>query len=85
MTQDVIRYADIWTGHWILQYPVRCLGIILHLVLRILFDIFWLAAGINKINKNWLITNILKQINLDRLTEMPQDSARERHSQTTAP
>lgn len=66
MTQDVIRYADIWTGHWILQHPVRCLGIILHLVLRILFD-------------------ILKQIDLDRLTEMPQDSARERHSQTTAP
>jgi thiosulfate dehydrogenase [quinone] large subunit len=74
MTQDMKRYADIWTGHWIRQHPVRCLGIILHLVLRTLFGIFWLAAGINKINKDWLTTDILKQIYVDRLTEMPPDS-----------
>ncbi len=33
-----------------------------------------LAAGINKVNKGWLNTDILKQIFLDRLTEMPPDA-----------
>jgi hypothetical protein len=36
--------------------------------------VFWLAAGINKINKGWLTTDILQDIFLDRLTEMPPDS-----------
>ena len=74
MMQAVNKYASIWTWGWIRKYPVRSLGIVLHLVLRTLFGIFWLSAGINKINKNWLTTDILKQIFLDRLTEMPPDS-----------
>lgn len=67
-------YADIWTWRWIRHHPARFTGIVLHLILRSLFGIFWLAAGINKINKDWLTTDILKQIFLDRLTEMPPDS-----------
>ena len=74
MMQAVNKYASIWTWGWIRKYPVRSLGIVLHLVLRTLFGIFWLSAGINKINKDWLTTDILKQIFLDRLTEMPPDS-----------
>ena len=74
MTNDVSRYTDIWTGAWIRLHPIRSFGIILHLLLRTLFAIFWLAAGINKINKDWLSSDILKQIFLDRLTEMPPDS-----------
>ena len=74
MMQTVGKYADIWTWHWIRRHPVRMLGIIVHLVLRTLFSIFWLAAGINKINRGWLSTDILKEIYLDRLTEMPPDS-----------
>ena len=49
-------------------------GIVLHLLLRTLFALFWLAAGINKISKDWLTTDILKQIYLERLTELPPDA-----------
>jgi uncharacterized membrane protein YphA (DoxX/SURF4 family) len=66
--------VNIWAWQWIRQHPVRFTGIILHLLLRTLFGIFWLAAAINKISKGWLTTDILKEIFLDRLTEMPPDS-----------
>ena len=59
---------------WIKAHPVRFSGILLHLLLRILFAVFWLAAGINKINKGWLTSDILKQMFLDRLTEMPPEA-----------
>lgn len=74
MMQAMGKYADIWTWRWIRQHPLRTLGIIMHLLLRTLFGVFWLAAAINKINKGWLTTDILKNIFLDRLTEMPPDS-----------
>jgi thiosulfate dehydrogenase [quinone] large subunit len=74
MMQAASKYADIWTWTGIRQHPIRTLGIVVHLVLRTLFGIFWLAAGINKINKGWLTTDILREIFLDRLTEMPPDS-----------
>ena len=70
MTRDV----SVWSVARMRQHPIRTLGIILHLLLRTLFGVFWLAAGINKINKGWLNTDILKEIFLDRLTEMPPDS-----------
>jgi thiosulfate dehydrogenase [quinone] large subunit len=70
MTRDV----SVWSVARMKQHPIRTLGIILHLLLRTLFGVFWLAAGINKINKGWLNTDILKEIFLDRLTEMPPDS-----------
>jgi len=56
------------------QHPVRMLGIILHIVLRTLFGIFWLAAGANKIRKDWVTSDMLKRIFEDRLTEMHPDS-----------
>ena len=74
MTVSGGKYADIWTWAWIRKHPMRTLGINLHLVLRTLFAIFWLAAGINKIRKDWLSSDILREIFLDRLTEMPPDS-----------
>ncbi len=74
MIQAAKDYADIWTWPAIRRHPLRTAGIILHLILRTLFGIFWLAAGINKINKGWLTSDILREIFLDRLTEMPPDS-----------
>ena len=68
------EFLDVWTWRWMRAHPVRSVGIWLHLVLRTLFGIFWLAAGINKVNKGWLNTDILKEIFLDRLTEMSPDS-----------
>jgi uncharacterized membrane protein YphA (DoxX/SURF4 family) len=74
MTETTDKYLDIWTWSWTRQNLLRALGIYLHLFLRTLFGIFWLAAGINKLNKGWVTTDILKEIFLDRLTEMPPDS-----------
>ena len=37
MMQATGRYADIWTWPRIRAYPVRTLGIIVHLLLRTLF------------------------------------------------
>lgn len=74
MTMAVTEFSDVWTWQWIRQHPFRSLGIILHLLLRTLFALFWLAAGINKIDKGWLTTDILRDIFLDRLTEMPPDA-----------
>jgi len=65
---------SIWSYAWIKKHPLRFSGIVIHLVLRTLFGVFWLAAGANKINKGWLNTDILERIFLDRLTEMPPDS-----------
>jgi uncharacterized membrane protein YphA (DoxX/SURF4 family) len=75
MSSLAIReFGDVWKGFWIKAHPLRFTGIVTHLLLRTLFGIFWLAAGINKINKDWLSSDILKQIFLDRLTEMPPDA-----------
>lgn len=68
------KYADIWTWAWIRQNPLRSFGIVCHLILRTLFGIFWLAAGINKVRNGWLTSDYLERIFLDRLTEMPPDS-----------
>jgi len=70
----ILEYAQVWKASWIKAHPFRFAGIAIHLLLRTLFAIFWLAAGINKINKGWLSSDILKQIFLDRLTEMPPDA-----------
>lgn len=67
-------FAEVWRWAWIKAHPVRFVGIILHLLFRTLFAVFWLAAGINKVVKDWLTSDILKQIFLDRLTEMPPDA-----------
>ena len=68
------EFEQVWTWPWIKTHPIRSGGIILHVLLRTLFAIFWLAAGINKIVDEWLTSDILKLIFLDRLTEMPPDA-----------
>lgn len=70
----VQEFASVWQWAWIRAHPVRFGGIVLHLLLRTLFAVFWLAAGINKVRNDWLSSDILKEIFLDRLTEMPPDA-----------
>ena len=64
----------LWTLTAFKRHPVRMATIIIHLLLRILFGIFWLAAGINKISKQWLTTDTLEQVFIQRLTELPPDT-----------
>lgn len=71
---SIEEYQQIWSWSWIKYHPILFSGIITHLLFRTLFAIFWLAAGINKVNKEWLTSDILKEIFLDRLTEMPPDA-----------
>ncbi|MEM1111648.1 MAG: DoxX family membrane protein [Pseudomonadota bacterium] len=63
-----------WSAAWIRQHPLRFLGIVLHLVLRTLFAIFWLAAGVNKIVTGWLHTDLVERYFNYRLTELHPDS-----------
>jgi thiosulfate dehydrogenase [quinone] large subunit len=70
----VQEFEQVWKWAWVKAHPVRFGGIVLHIVLRTLFAIFWLVAGVNKVVKGWLTTDLLKQIFLDRLTEMPPDA-----------
>ena len=74
MSLAIQEFTQVWKWAWIKSHPVRFFGIIIHLLLRTLFAIFWLAAGINKVVKEWLTSDILKRIFLDRLTEMPPDA-----------
>lgn len=74
MTQAIGYMTGIWTGAWMREHPLKMLGIVVHILLRTLFGIFWLAAGTNKIRKDWLTTDILKEIYLERLTELPPDA-----------
>ena len=41
---------------------------------RLLFGLFWLLAGINKVNDEWITSPILENIFLQRLAELPPDS-----------
>ena len=66
--------TPIWTIAWISQYPIRFAGILAHLLLRTLFGIFWLAAGIHKIQTDWLSSDVLERMFFVRLTEMPPDA-----------
>lgn len=74
MRLAVQEFALVWRRAWIRAHPVRFGGVVLHLLLRTLFAVFWLAAGVNKVRNEWLSSDILKEIFLDRLTEMPPDA-----------
>ena len=74
MKLAVREFASVWRWAWIRAHPLRFTGVVLHLLLRTLFAVFWLAAGINKVRNDWLTSDILKEIFLDRLTEMPPDA-----------
>ena len=50
------------------------LGITILISFRTLFAFFWLAAGINKLNSEWMTSNALEEVFLQRLTELPPDS-----------
>jgi len=71
---DSAAHTPVWSLTWIRQHPLKFLGIVVHLLLRSLFGLFWLAAGINKISKDWLGSDVLQRIFLDRLGELPPDS-----------
>ena len=64
----------VWNLGFLRQHPLKLAGIVLHLLFRTLFGLFWLAAASNKIRKDWVTTDILRRIFADRLTEMPPDS-----------
>ena len=70
----VREFDSVWRWAWIRAHPARFAGVVLHLLLRTLFAVFWLAAGINKVRNEWLTSDILREIFLDRLTEMPPDA-----------
>ena len=54
--------------------PAAITGIVFFLIMRTLFAIFWLVAGVNKINSGWVTSDVLKEVFLQRLTELPPDS-----------
>ncbi len=74
MKLAIREFERVWKWAWIKAHPVRFGGILLHLLLRTLFAVFWLRAGINKVVNDWLTSDLLKEIFLDRLTEMPPDA-----------
>ena len=69
-----VTAPGLWQWQWIRSHPLRTAGVVLHLVLRTLFGIFWLAAGVNKVRKDWLTTDILEEIFYDRLAWLPPDN-----------
>jgi len=70
MTPAIKAVQSVWTSQRWRQHPLRMAGIVLHVFLRELYGLFCIAAGVNKLRKDWLTTDILKQIFEDRLTEL---------------
>lgn len=66
VTQDTFS----WTTAWIKAHPVKFFGITLNLIFRFLFGLFFLLAGINKVIKGWLNSDLLEAVFLQRLTEL---------------
>ena len=74
MRLAVREFERVWRWAWIKAHPVRFSGILLHLLFRTLFAVFWLFGGINKIVNDWLTSDYLKEVFQERLTEMPPDA-----------
>ena len=74
MSNATTALTPIWSWSWISSHPLRLLGIVLTVLFRTLFGIFWLAAGINKFRRGWLTSDILERIFNVRLTQMAPDS-----------
>mgnify|MGYP003383568579 CR=1 FL=1 len=70
MTPAIKAVQSVWTSQRWRQHPLRMAGIVLHVFLRELYGLFWIAAGVNKLRKDWMTTDVLKQIFEDRLTEL---------------
>ena len=54
--------------------PGRMIGVVLVLVLRYLFGLFFLGAGINKLRLGWLWSDKLAQVFTERLAEIDPES-----------
>ncbi|MDE0245340.1 MAG: DoxX family membrane protein [Gammaproteobacteria bacterium] len=74
MKLAVREFRRVWKWTWIKAHPVRFGGILVHLLFRTLFALFWLFAGINKVENDWMTSDYLREVFLERLTEMPPDA-----------
>jgi len=63
-----------WSWGYVKSHPIRFIGIVLNIVFRLLFGLFFLLAGFNKVLKGWMTTDILEDIFLQRLTELDPTS-----------
>lgn len=63
-----------WGLGWAKQYPVKYFGVVLNILFRFLFGLFFLLAGVNKVRKDWMFSDILEDIFLQRLTELNPSS-----------
>ena len=63
-----------WKWAWIKQHPGKFTGIFLNVVFRLLFGLFFLLAGVNKMLKGWMFSDLLETIFLQRLTELDPSS-----------
>ena len=63
-----------WSWGWIKNNPVKFFGIILNIIFRLLFGLFFLLAGVNKLRKDWMTSDLLEVIFLQRLTELDPSS-----------
>lgn len=74
MKRAVGEFERVWKRAWIKDHPVRFWGILVHLLFRTLFAVFWLFGGINKVVNDWMTSDYLREVFLERLTEMPPDA-----------
>jgi thiosulfate dehydrogenase [quinone] large subunit len=62
--------AGTFSGAGFRARPVRTIGMGLAVLLRWLFGLFFLLAGINKLRQGWLWSDRLHQVFTDRLAEL---------------
>ncbi|NKB45620.1 MAG: DoxX family membrane protein [Alphaproteobacteria bacterium] len=76
MTGIADNHADpfSWSLSWIKTNPGKFIGILLNIIFRFLFGLFFLLAGFNKLLKGWLNSDLLEKVFLQRLTELNPDS-----------
>ena len=74
--QIAVKSADgfSWSWAYIKRHPVRFCGTVLNIIFRLLFGLFFFLAGLNKVLKGWMTTDILQDIFLQRLTELDPSS-----------
>lgn len=65
---------QLWRWSWIRQHYIRFFFIVIHLLLRTMYGIFWLFAAVHKINSGWLTSSVMEEIFLQRLGELHPDS-----------
>ena len=73
-SQSVSATDSLWGLSSLKARPFAYFGRTLLIVLRILFGLFFLLAAINKFRKDWLFSDILEKIFLQRLTELNPDA-----------